>query len=57
MIILGNLGVAGKGLINLFLEAWWNFDSVTYKKLHKKFNGVGLDMVYDYILEELEGVK
>ena len=65
MIILGNLGVAGKGLINRFLNAWWSFDPPSYNKAHKKFNGVGKDMVqwlkyhepvvYDYVLESLGG--
>ena len=65
MIILGTLGVANKKLINQFLEAWWNFDSVTYNRYWKKYYGVGQDMAenlkyndpvtYDYVLEILQG--
>ena len=65
MIILGNLGVANKGLITRFLDIWWSFDPSLFDKYHKKFNGVGTDMVehlkynepvmYFYILDELGG--
>lgn len=64
MIILGNLGVANKRLINQFLDGWYEFDSTSYTQYHKKYNGVGQDMVeylkyndpiiYFYVLDILE---
>ena len=64
MIILGNLGVASKKLTNLFLDEWWEFDSVSYKQYHKDYGMTGHDMVqalkyhdpfiYGYILQILE---
>ena len=65
MIILGNLGVADKRLINQFLDEWYEFDDGSYNQYHKKYNGVGQDMVeylkyndpiiYFYVLDRLEG--
>ena len=64
MIILGNLGVANKRLINHFLDEWYEFDDVSYNQYHKKYNGVGQDMaeylkyndplIYFYVLDRLE---
>lgn len=64
MIIFGELGVATKRLMNQFLNEWWAFDDVSYNHYHKKYKGVGQDMVeylkyndpvvYDYVLEALE---
>ena len=63
MIILGNLGVADRRLINQFLDEWWKFDKVSYNQ-YWKHNSVGWDMVgflkyndpiiYFYVLDRLE---
>ena len=64
VIILGNLGVANKRLINQFLDEWYEFDDVSYNQYHKSHNGVGQNMVeylkyndpiiYFYVLDRLE---
>ena len=63
MIVLGNLGVADKRLMNKFLDEWWYLDQKSYKDYYKKTD-IAEEMIirlkyhdpllYDVILDSLE---